>query len=127
MDQQIEALLKTTIQAKVIEAFNTTPEMVEKLIAAAFNKPVSENTGHPKTSHEYGVKEVSYLDWLVGHELRNAAREAVREYMVEHNAAVKAKVVAAIQAGEFGSKIGERVAEMMEQDWRWSFSIERKD
>lgn len=124
MSQDIETLLKAAIQTKVIEAFNTTPAMVEKMIRAAFEKPVNEH-GIPSTGR-YGEKEMPFLDWLVGNEIRDAAREAVRDYMAQHREAVKAKVVDAMQRGDYGGAIGEQFAKVMEQEWNWSFHIKTK-
>lgn len=124
MSQDIETLLKAAIQTKVIEAFNTTPEMVEKMVRAAFEKKVGEQ-GMPSTGR-YGEKEMPFIDWLVGEEIRKAASEAVRDYMTQHREAVKAKVVDAMQKGDYGGAIGEQFAKVMEQEWNWSFHIKTK-
>lgn len=125
MSDDIEKLLRATIQTKVIEAFNTTPEVVEKMVEAAFHKEVDE-TGMPPGRNSWNSTKMPWIEWLVGQEIRNAAQAAVHEYMAENRKAVKAKVVAAIEAGDFGSQIGEKVAEMMAEDYRWSFQISPK-
>ncbi len=62
MSDDIEKILRATIQTKVIEAFNTTPEVIEKLVEAAFTKEVDEY-GQTPGRHVYGVK-MPWLDWL---------------------------------------------------------------
>lgn len=125
MSTDIEALLKATIQTKVIEAFNTTPEMIEKLIQAAFEKPVNEYGLTPDTRGFIRDKEMPWIEWLVGNEIRLAAQAAIKEYMADSKTDVKAKVKAAISSGSFGDKIGETIADLMAEDYRWSFSVEK--
>ena len=43
---QISELVRTTLEAKIIEAFKTTPEMIDDLVKACLSKEVNE----------YGVK-----------------------------------------------------------------------
>lgn len=125
MDQNIEAMLKTAIQTKVIEAFNTTPQMVEKLVQAAFSKEVSEHGG-PR-SDSYRAVNMPWIDWLVGEEIRNAAKEAVRDYIASHKDEIRSKVDEAMKRGDYGTKIGEQFAQIMEREWTWNFNINMKD
>jgi hypothetical protein len=123
MDNEIEALLRATIQTKVVEAFNSTPDMVEKMIRAAFEKKVGENGESPPRG--YGDKGIPWLEWLVGEEIRRAGLEAVREYVSAQKPAITQRVSDAIGKGEFGARIGEKIADIMAAEWRWSFSVER--
>jgi len=126
MTTDIEAILRATIQAKVVEAFNTTPEMIDKLVQAAFAQEV-DRFGMKPDRYLSDREKMPYMDWLVGEEIRKAAREAVQEYMAAHRDEVKAKVAKAIESGDFGNQIGAKVAEAMADEYRWSFQIERRE
>lgn len=120
MSQDIEAILRSTIQTKVIEAFNTTPDLVEKMVRAAFEKEVDQYGMRPE---RYGSEKMPWLEWLVGEEIRKAASEAIKSYVSQHQDEIRAKVSSAITNGDFGNKIGERIAEIMAEEYRWSFTI----
>lgn len=116
----IEALLKTTIQTKVIEAFNSTPEMVEKLVQAALEKEVNEHGSKPSG---YGDKKMPYMEWLVGEEIRRAVCACVREYVEGHNAEIKERVQAAMVSAEFMQPVAEVVANVLSTSYNWTIDL----
>lgn len=120
-DKEIEALVKATIQARIIEALNSTPEAVEKLVACALKKEVNESGGEPRS---YGEKKIPYLDWLVGEELRRATRAVISDYMAEHKDAIREKVHLALAATDFGAPLAARVAEVLGEDYNWTISLD---
>ena len=79
-NKQLQDMIKTTIQAQVVMALNSVPEAIDALVKAALSKPVDEKTGG---IGGYGEK-VPYLDYIVGEQIRFAAREAVRKVLSEH-------------------------------------------
>lgn len=123
MSDDIQEILNSAIKTKVVEAFNQTPDMIEKLVRAAFEKEVDQYGTKPTG---YGAEKMPWIDWLVGDEIRNAAQEAVKDYMAEHKEAVQAKVKSAIENGDFGNQIGDTIARIMADEYRWSFSIGQK-
>jgi hypothetical protein len=124
MDHDIEKLLKTTIQTKIIEAFNDTPEMIEKMIQAAFEKPVDEYGHKPE---RFGAKGIPWIEWLVGEEIRRATKEAVREYLQEHGQTVKNKVRQSIATADFATPLADTVSKIISEDHRWHINLEIGD
>jgi len=115
----IEAILKATIQTKVIEAFNSTPEMVEKLVAAALSKEVDEHGQRPG----YNSQRMPYMEWLVGDEIRKAVCECIREYVAGHKNEISARVQAAMVSSDFVKPISETIAKVMSEEYRWNVEL----
>ena len=117
---EIEELLKATIQTKVIEAFNEAPEVVEKLVQAALSKEVDEHGGKPGG---YGATKMPYMEWLVGNEIRTAVAANVREYVEAHQAEIAARVQTAMESTEFAKPLAEKLAEVMSQAYNWQIDL----
>lgn len=115
----IEALIKATIQTKVIEAFNTAPEVVEKLVQAALSKEVNEHGGKP----DYRDQKMPFLDYLVGEEIRNAVRSSVREYVAENKEAIVAKVRQAMESGDLTAPLSKAIGQILSEDFRWNVDL----
>ncbi len=122
MSDDIEALLKASIQTKVIEALNSTPDMIEKLVEAAFHKPVNEQ-GLKPSGFGRDSKEMPYMEWLIGNEIRNAARSIVREYVANHQETIRKKIHEAIEGGDFASPIIKFFDKSMQDEFRWTFDL----
>lgn len=118
----IEAILKATIQTKVIEAFNQTPDMIEKLVQGALSKDVNEN-GQPPSSSRYNEETMPYMDWLVGNEIRMAVHEVVRDHVATNKVQIREKVENAIGMSDFARPLGETIAKVLSEDWRWSVDL----
>lgn len=116
----IDAILKATIQTKVIEAFNSTPEMVEKLVQAALEKEVDE---HGQKPSGYGSQKMPYMEWLVGDEIRKAVCECVREYVASHKEDIVKRVQTTMQSSNFMQPISEVVAKVLSDDYRWTVDL----
>lgn len=123
MGDDIEEMVRATIQTKVIEAFNTAPEVVEKMVQAAFMKEVDQHGGRPDN---WSRQKMPRIEWLVGEEIRNAAAAAVREHMQEQRELVAAQVKEAIDGGKAGEAFSEVIARLMEDEFRWTFSVDMK-
>ena len=116
----IEALLKATIQAKVVEAFNSAPEVVEKLVTAALSKEVNEHGGKPD---HYDKKKMPYMDWLVGDEIRKAVAACVHEYVEQHNDVIRQRVKAAMESAEFTKPMVDALADVLSKSYNWSVNL----
>ncbi len=121
MTTDIETILKTTIQTKVIEAFNQTPEMIEKLVTAALSKEVSEHGGPPS---RYDRTSMPYMDWLVGEEIRQAVHQAVKEYIATHKPQIAERVESVMQNTEFGKEVGTTISKILSEEWRWTVNLD---
>jgi len=118
MATDIESILKTTIQVKIIEAFNEAPDVIEKLVKAALSKNVDSSGNPPR----YGGGE-PFLDYLVGNEIRQAVKVAVATYVADHKATIDQKVADALATGDYGTAIGKAISAIMAEEWRWNFVI----
>lgn len=108
MTGDVKTLLKTKIQAKAIEAFNNTPEMLEKLVEAAVSSDVSQH-GRP------------FMEWL-GEEIFRAVTDAVLKHVEDHKEAFKSLVEEAVTNPDFETTIGKTVADMLSTDaGQWMF------
>ena len=117
---EIEALLKATIQTKVIEAFNTAPDVVEKLVEAALSKEVNEHGGKPDGFRD---KKMPYMEWLVGNEIRNAVHACVKEY-VEHNGdEIRARVKTAMESSEFIKPMADVIGDVLSKTYNWTVDL----
>lgn len=76
MDVDVKALVQASIQTKIIEAFNETPEAIDQLVQAALKKEVDEHGNEPRYNSN---KRMPYLEYLVGENIRNFATKAVLE------------------------------------------------
>ena len=119
-DQNIEELIKATIQTKVIEAFNTVPEAIDKLVESALRKDVDKWGSKPSG---YGRDTMPFMEWLVGEEIRKAVQECVNEYIAEHKDSVKEKVRQSIAKADFGKSLSESVADVMSQSYNWRINL----
>lgn len=75
--REIEELVKTSIQTKIIQAFKETPEAIDMLVKSALNKEVDENGCSPNAL--YSRKKMPYLEFLVGQMIRDIARVEVEK------------------------------------------------
>lgn len=116
----IEELLKSTIQTKVIEAFNTTPEMVDKLVEAALSKEVDKHGDKPSG---YSRDKMPFMEWLVGEEIRKAVQKCVHEYVLEHEDTIKSKVKQSIAKADFGKSMADTVADVMSKSYNWKIDF----
>src|SRR5688500_4542443 len=112
----IETLLKTTIQIKVVEAFNSAPQMVEKLVEAALSQEVNHHGGKP---NGYGEKGMPFMDFLVGNEIRNAMKACVSEYVETHKEEIRARVAQAIESSDFAQPLANSITEILSQRYNW--------
>lgn len=117
----IEKLLKTTIQTKVVEAFNSTPEMIDKLVEAALSKEVNAHGGPPDKFQRNG--NMPFMEWLVGEEIRHAVRRAVTVYVKEHQAEIDAKVAEAVRSAELAKPLGATLARILSEEYRWHVDL----
>jgi hypothetical protein len=115
----IEAILKATIQAKVIEAFNTAPDVVEKLVEAALSKEVDQHGNKP----DYTSKKMPYMEWLVGNEIRNAVCACVREYVEQNGDEIRARVKLAMESSDFIKPMADTIAEVLGKTYNWTVDL----
>lgn len=106
---QIKTLLETTI----IQALNNAPDAIENMVKAALAQPV-DSSGDPKG---YGTK-MPYLDFLVGVEIRTAARRAVEKVIQEKMPDIEAAVRAGLSSDSVVAAVTKSLVGAASEDWK---------
>jgi hypothetical protein len=117
----VSATVKAVIQAHVIQAFNSMPETVEKLVKAALERPVEQNGKFASYTHN---GTMPYLDWLVGEEIRQAASAAVRKVIQESLPQIEAKVREGLSAESVVAAVTNSLIGVAKENWRINVNFE---
>ena len=120
MNDNIKAIIETTLKAEIVKALNSAPDAIEKLVTAAISQPVDSHTG---STGGYGSK-VPYLDFLVGDEIRRAARDAVHEVFAAKADLVKEAVKRKFSADDMVEAFAKAVINASAQDWKITVKFE---
>lgn len=124
-NNQIDVTIKTLIETQVIQALNSAPEAIEKLVKAALSKPVDRN-GNDEGSRNfsYGGEKMPYLDWMVGQEVRDAARTAAATVIKEMMPNIEAEVRKGLSAESVVAAVTKSLIGTADQEWRISVKFE---
>ena len=95
--KEISELVKASIQIKIIEAFKSTPEMIDQLVASCLKSEVNEYGGKPS----YNDHKIPFLTFLAQDAIQDVAREAVREFVETMKPVIKNQVKEKVKAGDF--------------------------
>lgn len=109
---EIQEVIKRTIQTQVVQALNSVPEAIDKLVKAALSDQVGRD-GRPTS---YGG--MPYLDYLVGEEIRRAARAAVCQVLEDKSTDIEAAIREALSDQDIARAVAKAVVGTAEQDWR---------
>ncbi len=115
VEDEVEAMVKTTIQAKIVQAFRDTPEAIDKLVEAALSKNVDE---HGMKPDRYGRAEMPYLEWLVGDTIRHVARGAVVETIKAREPEIREAVVRAVSSDAIVDGLMKKILGTLDQDYK---------
>ena len=115
----MQALVKTIIEAQVIQALNDAPEAIEKLVKAALSQPVDSVGDHKG----YNTK-MPYLDWLVGDEIRIATRAAVKKVVADSADKIEAEVRKGLNSETIVAAMVKAISNAAGQDWRIDVKFE---
>lgn len=118
----INATVKAMIEVQVIQALNSAPEAIEKLVKAALSRPV-DRTGK---FDGYGDK-MPYLDWMVGEEIRSAAQRAICTIMQEFQPRIEAEVRKGLTSDTVVEAVTKSFVDAAAQDWRINVKFEAED
>lgn len=119
----VSDIVKATIQAQIIAAFNQGPELIEKLVKAALASPVDPRSGR----HEGYGANTPYIDYLIGDEIRNATRNAVREVVKENSSAIEQAVRASLNSETVVASFSKAVIGAIDQDWRLEVNFKAEE
>jgi hypothetical protein len=118
-ENEIETLVRTTLQTKIISALKDAPEAIEAMIEAALSKPVDEHGGRPTG---YGTK-VPYLEYLTGEIIRNAAAVAIRKVVADMEPQIDAAVRKRLTADDVAKALVETALGVTKEDWRLNITF----
>ncbi len=126
-DANIQEMVKAMIQTQIIAALNSAPEVVEKLVKAAISLPVDPQTGSPN-SDSWGRAKVPFLDFIVGQEIRNAARDAVAQAIKDRQGMIADIIKEKLQDEAIVGAMAKAFIKAAEEDWRIqvNFDTERR-
>lgn len=116
-DANIQEMVKAMIQTQIIAALNSAPEVVEKLVKAAISLPVDPQTGSPN-SDGWGRTKVPFLDFIVGQEIRNAARDAVTQAIKGRQEMIADIIKEKLQDEAIVGAMAKAFIKAAEEDWR---------
>lgn len=120
--QQIADLVRTSIETKIIEAFRTTPEMVDDLVRACLSQEVNGYGGKP----DYHSRDkMPYLTYLARDAVQAVAATAVREYVAEMEPAIRDQVRSSLQAADVTDAFTRSIIATTSQDWKINVQFER--
>lgn len=117
----INAIIETTLKAEIIKALNAAPEAIEKLVKAALELPVNEHGSKPD---QWTRTTMPYLDWLVGDEIRRAARMAVQEVVKANEPEIHAAVKRRMSADTIVDAFAKHLVKTADEDWKIEVKFE---
>lgn len=118
----IKDIIETTLKAEIVKALNSAPDAIEKLVTAAIAIEVDKYTGSEKT--DYYSKKVPYLDYLLGQEIRSAARSAVSEVFATRGDEIKAAIKRKFTTDAVIDGFAKALIDTGQQDWRVNVTFE---
>ncbi len=121
---EISALVKASIEAKILEAFKQTPEYIDALVSAALNQEVNEHGGKPDG---YGRHKMPYLTWLVGDQIRAVARAAVIEHIQRMDSQIREAVQQRLTAGDLVDAFAKSIIGATNHDWKVNVQFGKMD
>lgn len=120
MDLQIDQLVKSTIETKIIEAFRSTPEMIDLLVKSALSMEVNQYGGKPDYSDR---EKMPYLTFLARDTIQGIARTAVIETLTEMAPAIKDQVKMSLAAENVVDAFTKQIIESGKQEWQINVSF----
>lgn len=117
----INEMIKGIIEAQVIQALNSAPEAIEKLVKAALSRPVDASGKYDG----YGNK-MPYLDYMVGEEIRRAATDAVRKVVADSADKIEAEVRKGLNSESIVASMTKSFTQAASENWRINVSFDKE-
>lgn len=123
-EHDISELVKSSIQMKIIEAFRSTPEMIDALVKSALEQPVNERGS---TNHSYGDRKMPYLEYYVGETIRDVVRNTVRELVEENKNNIKEVVAKKFTADVMVDGLFAKMLESLKHDYNVKIIFDKEE
>lgn len=117
----VKAIVQTQLEALILQAFNSAPDAIDKLIKAALTDHKVDRNGNES---RYGSGDFTYLEYLVGDTIRRAARGAVEKVVKERQPEIEAAMRKAINESDFASEATKSLLNMLVGDEAWRCRVE---
>lgn len=112
--QEIKDLVTATLEAKIIEAFRSTPEMIDQLVHACLSEEVNQYGQKPG----YNDKKMPYLTYLAQSAIQKVADETVRAHVAEMAPQIRGQVVAALGSVDVVSAFTDSIVKTAKEGWK---------
>lgn len=124
-DPKLAEIIKTVIETQVIQALNSAPDAIDKLVKAALSKPVDPRDG---SLNGYAADKVPYLEWLVGSEIRAATKAIVVKVISEGpvRQEIEARVRVGLNADSIVEAMTKAILHSTEHDYKIEVNFERE-
>lgn len=114
MADELETIIRTTLQAKILTALKEAPEAIDAMIEAALSKPINEDG----TNSHWGTK-IPYLEYIAGETIRDAARRAVVDVIAEMAPAIKDTIRTRLSATDMVDAFAKALVDAsVTNDWK---------
>lgn len=123
-EDMVKPILEKQIQAAIMANIGNPEQLIEKVVAVALSKKVSENGNVSSYSSE---NRYDYLDVLVGQTIREAAKVALKEWLAVNQDLLKSAVTKELNKPARLKSIVGAFADAAENsfkcDWRFSCDV----
>jgi hypothetical protein len=117
----MDSMIKTLIETQVIQALNSAPEAIEKMVKAAMSEAVDPRSGR---NDGYSSNRVPYLEYMLGEEIRSASQKAAKKVILEMMPNIEAEVRKGLSAESVVAAVTKSLIGTAEQEWRINVSFE---
>ncbi len=123
-DDEIDAIVRTTLQTKILAAIKSAPEAIDAMVQSALEKPVDALTGR---TDGYRDSKVPYLEYLVGQTIRDAARGAVQKVIVDMTPTIEDAVRKRMATDDLARSMVKAFTDATALDWKVNVTIEKEE
>ena len=123
-EARISELVKVSIEAKILQAFKDTPDLIDDLVRACLMSEVNEHGGEPG----YPSREkMPYLTYLARDTIRTVAREAVEKHIGELTPRIEQQVREGLQAADVVDAFTKAILQPVQLGWGLHVHFEKTD
>jgi len=121
-DNEINELVRSTLERKIIEAFRDTPQMIDELVQACLKREVNDHGGEPNY-HTKG--RMPYLTYLARSAVQDIAKATVTEHVKSLEPQIRERVVAGLNAESITDAITKSILYATKNDWQIRVEFEQ--
>lgn len=124
MADDISALVRASLEAKIIEAFRSTPEMIDELVRACCAQEVNSYGGKP----EYHDREkMPYLTYLARKTIQGVAHKAVIDWVTSIEPQIRDAVLSRLATDGVVDAFCKAIIGTTDQPWKVDISFAKAE